>query len=197
VIKPAPPSFHEDELPCLPNSAGDEPILRWPVREQTAHRATAGWGGSGISHCLNSCSYRLRSYRSLPRPDQIVARTRSCRGIATYVRGRQPARRPDGSSGRSSGPDSEPTAAEARGIPAGRKQGRKKTFCRVTTRGRNRWTPRELGRGLGPLAARPLARRRVAPSSPPPCGVLPAVGKLATAEEDGGTPGLGSRTWTT
>ena len=79
-----------------------------------------------------------------------------CREFATYLRGRQPARPLDGRSSRSSAPGCEPKAAAAHDIQAACKRDRKKTFCRVTTRGRKHWTGRWLGRGLGPLAARPL-----------------------------------------
>jgi len=79
------------------------------------------WRRLGAGRAACRAQLRTRRHASSGRP--------TCRGIATYVRGRQPARRPDGRSGRSIGPDSEPTAAEARGIPAGRKQGRKKPFA--------------------------------------------------------------------
>lgn len=84
-----------------------------------------------------------------------------CRETATCVRDRGHCASPDGKRGSSSAPDCGSSWPVVHSIPADRTTESKKNFCCVTTRRRNFWTLRRLGRGLGSLAARALR-----------CGVL-------------------------
>jgi hypothetical protein len=79
-----------------------------------------------------------------------------CRARATCVPDPGPRERPAGRRGRSSAPDFGPSSRGSGSSRADRRGAGKKRWCRVTTRGRNRWSLNSLRCGLGPLAARAL-----------------------------------------
>jgi hypothetical protein len=84
-----------------------------------------------------------------------------CYAIATCVHDPGHCERLDGRRPSSSTPGCGSSAAVLHGIPAGRTRAVEKTFRRVTTRRRNLWFLRCLGRGLGALAAHALSLRMV------------------------------------
>lgn len=111
-------------------------------------RAAKAWRGYGISEHVGCAPPHIRR--------RVSSGRLTCRGTATYVRGRAHSGQPYGRGGHSSRFGGALTVEAARSTPGGRKDGAKKTLCPVTTRGRNARIGHRLRRGLRPRAARPL-----------------------------------------